>query len=436
MENYDFDLIDPHQTAFVNSNSRYLLNSGGVGSGKTYSLVLRAIKMLVENPGIFGVIGAQTMPLLRNTTLREFLAVCPPEIISNHNKSTNTFDFTMGSTLVFLPLDDPNKLKSINAGFIAIEEMTDIDEEIFKMLRTRLRQIGMPHCLFGATNPSVFENFVYRYFIDKPIRNSEVVYSESADNFHLPPEYLEDLEEMRATNPEYYERMVKGKWGKLEGLIYNLPMDLRIRADLMPENFPRVVGGLDFGYAHPMALLTAGETDGRFDLIDELYRRKMSGDDTIKIVKEYHEKHNYDVIYADSSRPEIIEDLQREGLPVMPAIKDVFAGIMYVKGLIGGGNLRISKNCTYTLREFDSYIWDKKNVVKEVPLKINDDAMDALRYLCYSDYKGGRVGKWGARKKPVDEMLTRSKKTRDTVARIRDRIRRKTQCAFPYRLAA
>ena len=34
--------------------------------------------------------------------------------------------------------------------------------------------------------------------------------------------------------------------------------------------------------------------------------------------------------------------------------------------------------------EFDSYIWDIKNTVKEVPLKINDDCMDAIRYAIYT----------------------------------------------------
>ena len=136
----ELQLIDPHQTQFVNSDKRYVLNSGGVGSGKTYSIVIKTLLLIANNPGIFILIGAQTYPLLRDTTLREFLNVVPDEIITRFNTTQNHFIFKNGAEVIFRSFDDPNKLKSLNLGACGIEEMTDIDEEIFKMLRTRMRQ--------------------------------------------------------------------------------------------------------------------------------------------------------------------------------------------------------------------------------------------------------------------------------------------------------
>lgn len=382
----EFKLLE-HQSPFVNSKKRYICNSGGVGSGKTYSIVLRTLKLCLEYPGIFALIGAQTYPMLRDTTLREFLNVVPKNLIKTYNKTNQHFTLHNGSEIIFRAFDDANKFKSLNLGCCGIEEMTDVSEEIFKMLRTRMRQEGMPGCIFGATNPSTFGNWVYKYFIENPIDNSEIVYSISADNKFLPKEYLKDLQTMKKSNPEYYERMVMGKWGSLEGLIYNLPISQRVEEVPATEKMHRIIAGLDFGFTHPTSMCIFGVREDRYYLIEELYQHKMTSGDIIKAVKDKMTKYDIEIIYCDSARPEIIEDLQREGIPAEGAIKDVFDGIMHVKSLIGQEKLYVSKECVYTLREFDSYIWDAKNTVKEQPLKINDDCMDAIRYCLYSDWK-------------------------------------------------
>jgi PBSX family phage terminase large subunit len=386
MKQVFFDLIS-HQSYFVNSDKRYILNSGGVGSGKTYSICLRAQHLCQTYPGIFGLIGAQTYPLLRDTTLREFLNIVPSEIIKSYNKTEQHFIFRNGSEVIFRSFDDPNKLKSLNLGFAGIEEMTDTTEEIFKMLRTRMRQKNMPGCIFGATNPGTFGNWVYKYFIDNPIANSEVIYSISADNDYLPTEYLNDLRTMKDTNPEYYERMVMGKWGSLEGMIYNLPMAQRIKPEQLPDKrkIHRWIAGLDFGFEHPTSLNIFGIRENTYYQYDEIYQRKLTSSDIIAIVKNKMQEYDIEIIYCDYSRPEIIEDLQRAQIPAEPCIKDVFDGIMHVKSMIGDKKLFISNDCFYTLREFDSYIWDAKNTIKEVPLKVNDDCMDSVRYALYSD---------------------------------------------------
>jgi len=380
--------IIPHQFDFVYSKSRYTLNSGGVGSGKTYGIVLRTLELVINNPGIFILIGAQTYPLLRDTTLREFISVVMPlNIVKQYNKTEQHFRFHGGSEVIFRAFDDPNKLKSLNLGACGVEEMTDISEEIFKMLRTRMRQDGMPGCIYGATNPGTFGNWVYKYFIEKPIANSEVIYSASADNHYLPDPYLEDLETLKASNPEYYERMVMGKWGSLEGVIYNLPMSQRIPRDTMPEFklFNRVIAGLDFGFTHPSAMCIIGQRDGTNYLFDEHYQHKMTSAEICAMVKKKVDLYDIEVVYCDYSRPEIIEDLKRVGVPAVECIKDVFDGIMHVKSLIGNKQLIVARECLYALREFDSYIWDVKNTVKEVPLKVNDDMADAIRYALFSD---------------------------------------------------
>jgi phage terminase large subunit len=384
---FKFRTIDPHQTKFVYSDKRYILNSGGVGGGKTYSIVLRTLRLIIQHPGILILIGGQTYPLIRDTTLREFINLVPSELLLSYNKTNQHFIFKNGSEVIFRAFDDASKLKSLNLGACGIEEMTDISEDIIKMLRTRIRQPGMPGCIYGATNPGTFGNWVYKYFIEKPLPDSEVIYSITADNFFLPDEYLKDLETMKDNNPEYYQRMVMGKWGSLEGLIYNFPMEQRVNP-VKFSKLKRFIAGLDFGFTHPTAMVIIGiDPDDKYYIVDEVYQHKLTSAEIGQIAKDKMEQWNIEVVYCDSARPEIIEDLQRLAIPAEAAIKDVFDGIMHVKSLIGQKRLFCSPDCKFMLREFDSYIWDAKSTVKEQPLKVNDDMADSARYALFSEHK-------------------------------------------------
>lgn len=391
------DCLD-QQLEFIESDARFLLNSGGVGSGKTYAVVMRALRLLFNYPGIKGLIGAGTLTQLRETTMDVFLSLCPPEVIATHNKSRNLITLRNGSSLIFKPLDNPLTLKSFTLGFSGIEEMSDTKEEAFKMLRTRMRQPGMPGCIFGATNPGTFGNYVYKNFIENPIEGSQVIYSNSLLNNYLPPEYLKDLESIRLTNPDYYRRMVEGIWGAVEGLVYNLPMAQRVRTpDKTSKEFPdyvkafdRRMAGLDFGYTHPTGICIAGQTGKKITLFDEVYKRNLSAAAVVDLVVQLHGLYGFAVVYCDNARPEIIADLKARGVPAQPCIKgedSVFLGIMHVISVIGSGQLEVSLNCPFTLREFDAYIWDSNNPRREVPIKANDHLLDAIRYMLHSEAK-------------------------------------------------
>jgi hypothetical protein len=46
-----------------------------------------------------------------------------------------------------------------------------------------------------------------------------------------------------------------------------------------------------------------------------------------------------------------------------------------------------NKNLTWIADEFEQYRWTESKtdgVIKEVPYKVNDDAMDMIRYFCMS----------------------------------------------------
>jgi phage terminase large subunit-like protein len=97
---------------------------------------------------------------------------------------------------------------------------------------------------------------------------------------------------------------------------------------------------------------------------------------------------NTDPITGTSIRQEYGE----HGVWYMLGNNDVRAGILRVKSALNDGRLKITSNCTNTIREARTYKWKKpvsskvqaRSNLLEEPVKRNDHAMDALRYAIMS----------------------------------------------------
>ena len=155
---------------------------GGFGSGKTFAGSLLGILLCLKFAGIRGLCGAQTYTLVRDTTLQSYF-----EHLDNMgfiagvdyawSSSNQTLTFKNGSEILFRHFDEPDKLKSLNLGFVEIEEMSDVPFSTFKMLLARLRQTqrrfwkGFQYRIFGHTNPEMNKGWVYKTFIENPLPN-------------------------------------------------------------------------------------------------------------------------------------------------------------------------------------------------------------------------------------------------------------------------
>ena len=82
--------------------------------------------------------------------------------------------------------------------------------------------------------------------------------------------------------------------------------------------------------------------------------------------------------FADSARPDLIKKYKERGFNVSLAKKDVFIGINTVKSF----KLHVTRRSTNLIKELDTYAWkvDKNGNTLDEPVKMGDDAVDALRY--------------------------------------------------------
>ena len=192
----DVNLL-PAQQEFLTIKHEYKTDiacyQGGYGSGKTFSGSLLGVLLCLTYPGIKGLVGAQTFPLLRDTTLEQWFKHLDNAGLKRHkdwtyNVTTQRLKFKNGSEVFFRHFEEPGKLRSLEVGFIQIEEMSQIPESTFLELTGRLRQTEINNGkklpmrrMFGHTNPEASKGWIWKYFVEKTkktkdYKEEEIIY--------------------------------------------------------------------------------------------------------------------------------------------------------------------------------------------------------------------------------------------------------------------
>lgn len=269
---------------------------GGYGSGKTFAGALLGILLAIKFPGIVGLVGAQTYTLVRDTTLKTYF-----EHLDNIGfkqgedykwvSAVQKLQFKNGSEILFRHFDEPNKLKSLNLGFVEIEEMSDIPYDTFKMLLARMRQKIKPswksftYRIFGHTNPEVQKGWLYKTFYEHPSPNYRLICAPTTQNIYLPEGFCEELKKLY--DKQYYDIFVMGNAGDystnlvVKGFGNDNVREIRYIKDL------DVHISCDFN-VDPMAWVLAHKTEDKVFYFDEIV---MENTTTAKACEEFHTRY-------------------------------------------------------------------------------------------------------------------------------------------------
>lgn len=372
---------------------RYLVLDGGTNSGKSKFSAQKCVYRTVAEPRHRILIVRKVARTLRESCWEEIKVV-----ISNWQFnslfSINKSDYVIscpGSSgkMIFVGLDDPDKLKSIkDITSVWIEEATELMPSDLAEIGRRLRGVnGTYQQAILSFNPILVTHWLKPRFFDTDQRGlTRTHISTFRDNRFLTAETLLELEDLKARDPEAYEVYGEARWGrKLSGLVYGSDIIVQRGEYPDPHLVERTIHGLDFGYNDPACLLKIDIVDNVHFIHEMIYETGLTNDDLIakmdmlKISKTYP-------IYADSARPDNIEDIYRAGYNILPAEKprgSVNAGISFVKSTIIKS---MPSNVNFNA-EWNSYAWlrDKYGVILDDSEDKNNHAMDALRYPIYMD---------------------------------------------------
>ena len=352
--------------AIMNDDIRFIVEQGGSRSSKTYSLCQLMIIYCLQNENTFVSIVRKSFPSLRATVMRDFFEVMSDMgvyDVKQHNKTENLYKFENGSVIEFFSVDDEQKLRGRKRDIAWCNEANELNLEEFTQLN--MRTTGK---MIFDFNPS--DNYHWLYdLISRP--ESILIHSTYKDNPFLEKSLVKEIENLIKTDESYYRIYALGEKGVGKSTIYTHHKLF----NSMPDT-KETLYGLDFGYNHPTALIECNFIDNQVYVRELLYKSGLTVSDLVDEMEMLGiNKSKY--LICDSARPEIIEELRRKGYSAKLAIKDVKPGIDSVKS----SELFIHKESINTLKEISSYKWKTKgDIILDEPVKIYDDAMDAMRY--------------------------------------------------------
>lgn len=131
-----------HQQEVHKDSHRIIGNFGGYGTGKTTTSREEVYKHIFLTPNANVLIGAAITPQYEQTIKRELEADIPKAFVKDYSTQKSTMDFINGARIMYRPLDDEGKLRSLNLSMYVMVEASEVDKSIFHQLKTRHRNLS------------------------------------------------------------------------------------------------------------------------------------------------------------------------------------------------------------------------------------------------------------------------------------------------------
>lgn len=414
---------------------------GPAGTGKTVGALYKVHRVLSQYPGARALVSRKTNTALSGSamvTYKDNILRGRADIkwYGGSKVKPAAWIYPNGSEMIVNGLDKPEKVLSAEFDIAYINEAPECEENDVEFVRMRLRpRTGGPALPFRQLimdgNPGPPTHWLNermnrgqtRRLISRHEDNPRYFDLRTNDWTDEGREYvfgiLGGLTGVRLARYRY------GIWAAAEGTVYEDVWDrarIIVNRFAIPKEWPRFLA-IDFGFTNPFVCLwCAKDPDGRLIIYRQLYKTKTLVEDHAKsiaiasgwfhLLPSDHPRYKDRPAEWSDPLPRVVicdhdaEDratLERHlRLYTTPAKKSVSDGIQAVASRFkaaGDGRARVeilqgslveqdqelisAKRPTCLEEEPESYVWDTRQGMKkgDQPVKENDHALDALRYL-------------------------------------------------------
>lgn len=392
------------QKEFFLSDAKYTAYGGARGGGKSWALRNKLILMCLYYPGISVLLVRRSYHEVMENHKKEIQsAVCGEIPLAKYVATERRFDFINGSSVklgYFRSEDDVGQYQGQQYDVVAIDEATQISEQMFKMLSASVRGVNnFPKRMYLSCNPGgIGHGWVKRLFISREYKAGE-----NPDDYKFIFASVYDNDALLKSDPDYIRRLENlpediknawlfGNWDALSGQFFT-EFDYSVHTcpetPEMPEgeHFCAVDYGLDMLAAEFIAV-----KDGRAVVYDEIYEPSLIASDAAAKIRERLPADAIVIAPADlwsrqkDSGLSIADIFAREGVyftRLNPRREDGWLATKeWLKASDGESRLVISRRCKNLIRSLGQLTHDPKNPcdAATVPHEITH-APDALRYF-------------------------------------------------------
>lgn len=431
-----------HQAAFHKDAHRFKGSFGGYGTGKTLTDREEFYKHMFITPSGNGLMGANIMSQYESTIKRDIENDIPVSFVASVNTQKSYIDFINGYRLMFRPFDDADKLRSLNLDYFLILEASEVKEEAYTQLKTRIRNVaatvqakdeegnllyrytkqGVPVPIFQAdwrqgvieSNPDSgwikskhlqvsseinhFGTLKEHYDVNEetkdPAISSFIVASDC--NEFLPEGFIADL---KRNKPIWWvARFVEGSFSYSEGLVYPNYKKCVVDPFPIPKTWKRIIAH-DYGLVDPSVFLFGAVDEARGHLY--IYKEVRATERGIKELAKIFKRESYEIPFGglictpiidpksgpkrDYNKESLITHYQNEGITFQPGVVNVDARILKTNSYVESGYLRIFNTCESLIKELSDYKFainkNKTTELTDKPEDKNNHSINCLEWI-------------------------------------------------------
>lgn len=388
-------LLTPKQSEFVRcATHRWNFKGGATRSGKTYLdfkwIIPMRIRERMNMDGLTVILGVTKSTIERNV-LEPMRNIYGDTLVGNISSDNTVMLF--GEKCYALGAERITQVSKIRGASIKYcygDEVADWSQDVFELLKSRLDKEYS--CFDGTYNPQHPGHWL-KVFLDSDADIFSQTYCID-DNPFLPAAFVENLKREYA-GTVFYDRYILGLWVKAEGLIYPFFDESCCTDSVIPPHMPgwEFYVSCDYGTLNPCSMqLWAVDIRGRQAImLDEYYYSGRAKENTQRTDSEYYDDlvkligdYPIQAVVIDPSAASFIAEIRHRGkYNVRKANNDVLEGIRRTGALLKAHRILINNRCENTKKEFGLYSWDEK-ADSDKPIKKDDHAMDAMRYMAYT----------------------------------------------------
>lgn len=419
------------QSAFVDSDALVSICLGGNGSGKTAAGALKCARFVLEKQPPpredtpFWIISDSYDQSCGVCWFEKLRTLLPAETVDwdriTWYRSTRGWPYSVplrpwtgrpgkNWVLEFKSYEqgrDKMQSASIGGAWFSEQFPPEIFTEVLRGCRDYMFAGGV-WAEFTPIDPD--KSVAIEEWYDKPPAGYSFFHTNTDLNTAVSDEWREAF--FAAVSDEMQDVRKIGAFASYEGQIYqvfNPKIHLVDNLEVQPGTWHR--RAIDWGSSteHPFVCVWgARDATGRWFIYDEYWDNSQTRTIDEK-VQEITERQRWPAdayhgtTYADPSRPDLMLEFARRGIQISPASNAVLQGIECVRsalkmrpaiaGCSGETGLYIDRErCPYLAKQLRTYRWLRSTgkganprAARPEPLKKDDDAVDALRYLLYSD---------------------------------------------------
>lgn len=403
---FDFKSFSAKQRQLLNwwmpqspaCNANGVIADGAIRSGKTVSMALSYVlwAMTTYNGCNLAMCG-KTIGSFRRNVLQTLMQICATlGYRVEDRRADNLVTISSGTATnyfyVFGGRDERSQdlIQGITLAGVLFDEVALMPESFVSQATARCSVKGSKY--WFNCNPDGPYHWFKADWIDK--RDSKrLLYLQFGldDNLSLPEEIKQRYRSMY--QGVFYDRYILGLWSVAEGLVYTM-FDRAVHVvPTVERDYKRYYISIDYGTRNPCSMGLWGYCGGVWYRVKEYY---YSGRDERcnRTDEQYYEElvklagdRPIRAVIVDPSAASYIEVIKQRGrYRVLKADNTVLDGIRETASCLSAGKIRINDCCTNAIKEFASYAWDDKRCRRgeDAVLKVNDHAMDDIRYFAYT----------------------------------------------------